>query len=203
MEPILITYIIALLAVLDPIGCVPFFLGATGNIPNHIRIKTALALGVFITATLIMFLFTGTALLDFFGITMPAFQIAGGIILLLTGLKMVEGTTVSHEHAHIELPEVKGIVARIIVPIGVPLFVGPGSISTVVLYASKATNIWDYVIATVIVCVICTFILATAGFIKKILGNTGLDITTRILGLIITAIAVQFMLDGLKVAFKM
>jgi len=207
MEQIYITYIVALLAILDPIGIIPFYLTASSEVKAKQQLRLALTLGGFVFLCLLVFLFTGTAILSFFGISLPAFQIAGGIILLLLGIEMIKGAAQTPEKKNLEMKKThfKSVFAKMIVPIGIPLFVGPGSISTVVLYSSKLNSFDDKLQLaglTAIVCAIVVLVLMMATKLQRKLGKTGLDVATRIMGLILAAIAVQFLIDGVTAAFN-
>jgi len=207
MEQIYITYIVALLAILDPIGIIPFYLTASSEVKAKQHTRLAVTLGVFVFFCLLAFIFAGTAILGFFGISLPAFQIAGGIILLLLGIEMIKGAAQTPEKKNVEMKKThfKSVFAKMIVPIGIPLFVGPGSISTVVLYSSKLNSFEDKLHLaglTAIVCAIVVLVLMMATKLQRKLGKTGLDVATRIMGLILAAIAVQFLIDGVTVAFN-
>jgi MarC family membrane protein len=203
---------VAVFSVIDPIGNLPIFIDSTATLRRGARITMAMLIGLVTCVGLVLVLFVGRGILHFFGISLPAFQIAGGIVLLLTGLRMITG--IAH-NAGIETRPVKshrpGLFSMldeagarlkdIIVPVGIPLFVGPGSLSTVVLYSAKAGNDWNLLLAMagvlIAVSAVTAMILAASAPVSRVLGHNGLQIATRILGLFITAIGVQFTLSGL------
>ena len=207
---LLTTAFIALLAVLNPIGNLPVFIGVTAGLRPGVQQWLGVLIAFVIAAFLVTFVFLGEALLHFFGITIPAFQIAGGVVVLLMGLDMVRG------HAHgasfmkddihddDDRVEAEMRLSRILVPVAVPIFVGPGSISTIVLYANHAQGLGDLA-GLAGVCIAATVVvmltLLSAHWIARVLGKNGLDIATRILGLILCAIAVQFMLSGIQALY--
>lgn len=196
----------ALIALVNPLGNLPIFISYTVGERKNVQRLLAVFVAATVLVFLLLFLVTGQAILEFFGISLAAFRIAGGILLLLVGLGMVR----SHEDKTVETLMEKAerddlLVAesqyrKIIVPLGIPLFVGPGSITTVILYASQSKNdetfigLVGVIIAVSAVVLLC---LLSAEFIKKLIGETGLDIATRILGLLLAAIGVQFILGGL------
>ncbi len=198
-----LNFFIALTAVVDPIGNLPFFLSATRrDYPARQRLLAALAMAVTIIL-LILFFLAGEAILGFFGISLSAFRIAGGILLLLTGIQMVSGVArqLPHGDEDAAAPSLSERFGHIMVPIVVPLYVGPGSISVVILYSCDSSS-WVELGALLgvipVVGLLSFVILAAGGFIVRLIGETGLEVVTRILGLIVSAIAVQFILDGLN-----
>lgn len=202
---------VAVFSVLDPIGNLPVFIGATGLLRPGVRAAMAVLISLVVCVGLVTFLFVGQGILHFFGISLPAFQIAGGIVLLLTGLRMIAGKAHGVETKakpggdrrpglFSAFDEAGTRLKDIIVPVGIPMFVGPGSLSTVVLYSAKADD-WEGLLAMamvlILVSVLTGLILVSSTPIARILGHNGLQIATRILGLFITAIGVQFLLSGL------
>jgi MarC family membrane protein len=195
----------ALFAVVNPLGNLPVFVSFTANDSKRVQSYLALFFAVWIAAMLLVFLFTGQDVLRFFGIGLPAFRIAGGILLLLTGLSMVRGQAAEkveniaaqQDSTALQLAERR--FRDVLIPLGVPMFVGPGSITTVILYAGKAGGRSDTLgLAGVVLTLAAgTGVVLLAGrWVHKALGDTGLDIATRILGLFLGAMGVQFMIDG-------
>lgn len=204
-----VNFFVALFALIDPIGNVPLFAAATLGAASAGRRMVAVYIGLFVLAFLVFFFFTGVSLLEFFGISMPAFRIAGGIILFILGLDMVRDdfTTMFADAAESENEPLSARVyakqrfERLIVPFAMPLLIGPGAISTVIIYASEAKHLGLAgmalgmgVIAAVSVVLVATFWAAPV--ISKVLGRIGMSIVVRVLGLILCALAVQFVLIG-------
>jgi multiple antibiotic resistance protein len=203
-----VNFFVALFALLDPLGNVPVFAAATAGASPRERAHIALYVSLFVLGFTTFFYFSGLALLTFFGISLPAFRIAGGVILLLTGLQMARDdfTATFAEAADDSAIGPRGQARlrfeRMIVPFAMPLLIGPGAISTVVIYASQArafglagAAVGVGVIAAVSACALLAF-LATP-LISRLLGRIGLTIVVRVLGLILCAMAVQFILGGL------
>jgi len=201
-----LNFFVALFAILNPLGNLPIFIGATGNEKPGVQRAMAVLLSLFIVVFLLIFLFTGDFILKSFGISIPAFRIAGGIIILLMGIGMIRGHTGSVnidsaaaiKGGDFEVAEFK--LSNVLVPLGVPIFVGPGSISTIIVYAHKASGFGDKIgmaVLIVLATLLVLVILLAGRWIGKLLGRQGLDIATRILGLILCAIAVQFILAGI------
>jgi multiple antibiotic resistance protein len=206
--PFAINFFIALFALIDPVGNVPIYAAATvGATPAQSRL-TAVYMALFALAFLSFFFVTGLALLRFFGISLPAFRIAGGIVLLLMGLDMVRGDIVkefSDEAAGGPPLSVRAYAARrfetLIVPFGMPLLVGPGAISSAVIYAeeAKALGVTGVFIGLAVILAVSLTILLSFWFtsqISRAMGRIGMVITVRVLGLILAAMAVQFILTG-------
>jgi multiple antibiotic resistance protein len=204
-----INFFIALFALIDPVGNVPLYAAATvGATPAQSRL-TAVYIAIFAFAFLTFFYLTGLGLLQFFGISLPAFRIAGGIVLLLMGLEMARGdiTKTFEDAGHDAAPlSVRAYAARrfevLIVPFGMPLLIGPGAISSAVIYAEEARKfgfsgvmIGVGVIAAISLLIIVAFWLT--GLLSRLLGKIGMVIIVRVLGLILCAMAVQFILTGL------
>ena len=206
-----VNFFVALFALLDPIGNVPVFAASTLGASSRDRAQIAFVISLFVLGFLTFFYFSGLALLAFFGISLPAFRIAGGVILFILGLKMVgdDFTSSFADAAEATAGDTRTYVRRrveqMIVPFAMPLLIGPGAISTVIIYASQAkafglagAAVGVAVIALVAVSTLLSF-LATP-LITRALGRIGLTIVVRVLGLILCAMAVQFILAGLSEA---
>ena len=186
------------------------FAAATNGVKSKDSRLIAVYIALFVLGFLTFFYFSGLSLLAFFGISLPAFRIAGGVILFLLGLEMArDDFTATFANAADETgPPLEGRAnarrrfERMIVPFAMPLLIGPGAISTVVIYASEAKR-FGVAGAAVGVAVIAALALATmlcfwaTPIITKLLGRIGLTIVVRVLGLILCALAVQFILAGI------
>lgn len=204
-----VNFFVALFALLDPIGNVPLFAAATSGVRGRENRLIAVYIALFVVGFLTFFYFSGLSLLAFFGISLPAFRIAGGVILFLLGLEMARDdfTATFADAADADEPPLAGRqqarrrFERMIVPFAMPLLIGPGAISTVVIYASEAKG-FGLSGAAVGVGVIAVVSLATmfcfwaAPLITRALGRIGMTIVVRVLGLILCALAVQFILAG-------
>jgi multiple antibiotic resistance protein len=194
------------LSIVNPIGNLPLFISYTAGERKPVRTWLAAFIALTVFVLLTVFLMVGTGLLSFFGITIAAFRISGGILLLLTGIAMVRGEQAKRQAElaakmdQSALREAELIYGKILVPLGIPLFVGPGAISTVILYSSQIQNPATQVgmiavLATIAVAVLIT--LLSSGPIHRLLGNIGMEVATRLLGLVLAAIGIQFILNGL------
>jgi multiple antibiotic resistance protein len=202
-----VNFFVALFALIDPVGNVPLFAAGTAGARPRDRAQIAVLISLVVFGFLTFFYFSGLALLTFFGISLPAFRIAGGVILFLLGLEMARDDFAA---TFAETPEatpadrrayVRKRFERMIVPFAMPLLIGPGAISTVIIYASQArafglsgAAVGVGVISAVSLATLLSF-LATP-LITRLLGRIGLTIVVRVLGLILCAMAVQFILGG-------
>ncbi|HUF12939.1 MAG TPA: MarC family protein [Longimicrobiales bacterium] len=195
----------SLLAIINPIGAVPLYLAITATYTKPQRRRTLLR--ALITALLVLLAFAtlGTLILRFFGITTYAFKIAGGIIFFGIGWDMLQAKrsrvkTTEEEELEGTSKEDVGII-----PLGIPTLAGPGAITTIIALLGQATTVpQKAMIYTALVLVLLTTwaILAAAPTVLRASGQTGLNVMTRIMGLLVTVIGVQFVLDGLSTAAR-
>ncbi|MEO9653050.1 MAG: MarC family protein [Roseobacter sp.] len=193
----LITAFVTMFVVIDPIGLAPFFVALTQGASKAARKRIAIRATVISVVILLAFAAFGEALLSFIGISMPAFRVAGGILLFLTALDMLferrtkrrEDRTEEDEH---DDPSV--------FPLAIPLIAGPGSIASVILLMGQRPGLEGTVIvlgATGLVMVIVMGLFMVSGLLERALGKTGITVVSRLLGMLLAALSVQFVLDGL------
>jgi multiple antibiotic resistance protein len=208
---------IGLLAIVNPVGAIPIYLGmlerSGGQVdyPAAARTTTLAVAGVLFAA-----LASGELLLRIFGISLAAFRVAGGILLLLMGIEMLSPSGGDQRHRRtlrdsgdgdgtaVPAP-VEGPFASIsVVPLGMPLLAGPGAISTLIVYADRGTHAAHYVVLASIVALVTVVVylcLRSAPRVGQLAGRTGLQIITRLMGLVTTAIGVEIMGNGLAGLF--
>jgi multiple antibiotic resistance protein len=197
------TFLLALPAVLfivDPIGLVPMFLGMTGgDSPDKCR---RMALKATVTAGLVLVFFAlfGTVVFRVFGVTLAAFRVAGGLLLMLTALDMLRAQSPATKTSAAEVREGEAREDIAVVPLAMPLIAGPGAIATVMVLMARygaglsaAVPVISAVVITMVVTYLC---LASAQRVKRVLRDTGIAVLERVFGLILAAIAVQFVFDG-------
>lgn len=204
-----VNFFVALFALIDPVGNVPLFAAATTGASTAGRRLTSVYIALFALGFLAFFYLTGVGLLQFFGISMPAFRIAGGVLLFLMGLDMARGDMAevfSEAGQEVEVLSTRAYARKrfegLIVPFAMPLLIGPGAISTAVIYAgeAKALGVWAIPTGLAVIIAVALSILAAfwmTGLIGRALGRIGMIIVVRVLGLILCAMAVQFILAGL------
>jgi multiple antibiotic resistance protein len=211
-----VNFFITLFALLDPIGNVPIFAAAARTQSESSRRWLVIYISAFAALFLSFFFFTGLALLQFFGISMDAFRIAGGILLFLLGLDMTRGDFLAMfeetESLTDDTIDAHGIPLRgrerakksfekFVVPFAIPLLIGPGAISTVIIQAGNAQKFGVMgmvtgvgAILTTSLAVMLTFLFT--GSISKLLGRVGMVVVIRVLGLILCALAVQIIITA-------
>ncbi len=185
--------------IVDPLAAIPSFLVMTADDSESKRRRMARQSAWTCFLVLGIFSFAGSLIFKVFGITLPAFKIAGGLILFLVAMDMLQarrsGTQeVTEERLEGATKEEIGVT-----PMGIPMLAGPGAISTVMVLTGQSRYWWQIipVFAAVTVTALASyFILAGASRVRKILGETGIRILMRLMGLVLTAIAVQFVLNG-------
>ena len=185
----------------DPFALVPTFLAMTADSTSQHRRLMAKRAAWTCFLLLTAFAFVGTFVFDILGITLPAFKIAGGIILLLIGIDMVQARRPATNETPSEANEGAHKEDIGIVPLGMPMLAGPGSISTVmVLIGTVRTPLKFSLVVLALACTALSayLILAAADRVRTMLGETGIHILTRIMGMLLMALAVQFMADGLS-----
>jgi multiple antibiotic resistance protein len=208
-KALIFNFAAAMLSIVNPFGNLPLFISYTAGERKRVRNWLAVFIALTVLGLLTIFLLVGTELLNFFGITIPAFQISGGILLLLTGIGMVHGKKtidnpgLADKLYRDDLKEAESIFSKILVPLGIPLFVGPGAISTVILYSSRVHNqstLFGEIVVLVVISLVVLLTLLMADRIQRLMGAIGIEIATRLLGLVLAAIGVQFILNGLATA---
>jgi multiple antibiotic resistance protein len=197
----------AFFAILNPPGNMPLFLAYTRDLSPAVQRYTALLLSGFIFAVMVLSMFFGEDVLHFFGISIPAFQIAGGIIIFTIAMSMMSGMhtetinrIVTGKSDVDAFKQAESAVPKILVPLGIPIYCGPGAISTAVLIAHQAPTEGDFfmgIIALAIIVGIITLFNMASDPISRVLGSQGVEILVRLMGLILAAIGVQLFLSGI------
>ena len=207
---ILSTFAATLFALLNPLGMLPVFVGYTSAMSVGVQRWLALFVSLTVLGLMLLFLFTGHAILGFFGITLDSFRLAGGILLLLIGIRIVTGDPAKAARDLVvqaqtsTLNEAKSVYRQIVVPFAMPLLVGPGVIANLILYASEARTAKSDTLelgligVTIAVSAVTFVILLSGRYLRDLMGDVGLSILTRILGLLVASIGVQFMVTGLS-----
>lgn len=185
----------------DPFAAIPAFLAMTGDQTQEGRRKLARRAAITCFLVLSSFALAGGAIFKIFGITMPAFRIAGGLILLLIGLEMLQAKRSPSQEIPADTEECAHKEDVGVVPMGIPMLAGPGAISTVMVLMGPVLVRWQsiVVLGSILVTALSAYwILAGADRVRLFLGETGIRILMRMMGLLLTAIAVQFVLNGLN-----
>jgi len=199
-----LTAFVSLFALLDPIGVAPIFVFMTPANSAAEKKSMALRACLFVFCVLVFFAATGSVIFRFLGITMGAFRIAGGLILLKISLDMIEARVSPARHTLREDEEGRLKEDVAIVPLGVPLLAGPGSISGVIVLMSRASSLLTQSLVFLAIglnVLVAYSVLRHASRIGELLGETGQGVFIRIMGLLLAAISVEFILSGIQVYF--
>lgn len=203
-----LNFLAAMMAIVNPIGIWPVWSQLTNDQASAIRNRVAFLVVLTSYVILLIFLFSGRYILEFFSIDLEIFKVAGGALLLNTGISMVRGTasqlTDRKENGTTNMSIAKQRFKKIVVPIGIPALAGPGSITTVIVFGTKATTTLDLVLlpAIVFIAFLALFIVfLNSLYLEKRVDDIVFTIFTRIFGIMVTAIAFQFMLEGLGQVF--
>lgn len=191
---------IALLAIVDPIAGIPMFLSATAGNSQDSRKRTAQVVAITVFCVLGVSALIGTEILRFFGISIPSFLIGGGILLLMLAISMLQAQDSRIRQTPDELEEAAEKDAVAVVPLGIPLLAGPGAISTMIIATHKAPGFLHNVYLLIPAAIIALAVWATFAAAARIsgrLGKTGMNIITRVMGLIIAALAIEYIYRGL------
>ncbi len=195
-----------LFSVLNPLGAMPVFLTLTAAETHAHRRQTALKASVYMVIILLVSFFVGQYILNFFGISVDAMRIAGGLIIIGSGFALLQG-----EHAKNRAIDKKVRTEAIekeditLTPLAIPLLSGPGSISLLIGYFAKVTVWWDYItiVGVIVLCGIVTFgILAVAPRLVSRLGASGLNSLSRIMGFLVLSIGIQFIINGVSAVLR-
>ncbi|MDD3732349.1 MAG: MarC family protein [candidate division Zixibacteria bacterium] len=194
----------AIIVIVDPLGLLPIFISITADENERERAHTANIAVIFAAFVMIIGSLVGGPLLKFFGISMASFRVAGGLLILILAIAMLNAKISPSKQAPEEAKEAVEKENVAVVPLAVPLLAGPAALSTIIIYAQSIPG-WGirlYLILCIIAVAIITWIMLRLSIvISRRLGQTGLNNVTRLMGLILAAIAVEFIAGGLLLLF--
>lgn len=200
---------ITLFTIVNPVGSVSIFISATDGWSAQDRARTANTVALTVFLVLVVSVFLGDRILDFFSISIPSFQVGGGILLMLIAISMMHG---KQSHA-LHTPEEAKVIAEremiarevtAIVPLSIPLLAGPGAISSMIIAAEQSGSFWGHMVLVIPVAAVCLLVwlaLRLSVGIAHKLGTIGINIVTRLMGLILAAMAVEFIAHGIAGLF--
>jgi multiple antibiotic resistance protein len=192
---------IALIALVNPLGVLPMFISLTQDFTPAQKQRAIRTAAFTVVAVISTCALLGEQIIKFFGISTASLQVAGGLLILLMSLSMLNAQpsgakTTAEERDEAEHKDTIGVV-----PLGIPLLTGPGAMSTVIVLAGKSNHVSDYVAligSGVVIAALVWLTLQMAQPIARFMGRTGINIATRIMGLLVAAVAVEFIVEGLK-----
>ena len=186
----------------DPFAAIGSFLAITAGVDAARRKRTARKAAFTCLIVLTSFALAGQVIFRLFGITLPAFEVAGGLILLLIGLDMLEARRSPTQETTGDAEEAAAKEDAGIVPLGIPMLAGPGAISSVMVLVGQVDSLWSWQMGAILGSIgvtscISYWVLAGAGRVRGFMGETGIRILVRIMGLLLVALAMQFFVNGL------
>ena len=200
--------LVTLLAIVNPLACVPFFIHYTQHFSRQQRKHTIVIASFSAFVVIAVSALLGLQILDFFGISLASFQVGGGLLLMTSALSMLNAQPADARSNADELQEAEtksALGASIaVVPLTIPLLTGPATMSTVVIYADKAHGVVQLLSLVgygVVIGLATALCFSLAQPIARVLGKTGINIMTRLMGLILTALAVELIAEGLHKLF--
>jgi multiple antibiotic resistance protein len=196
--------LITLLAIVNPLAVVPFFIHYTLGFSVAQRRRTIVISALTAFAVIATSALAGLQILDFFGISLPSFQVGGGMLLLMSSLSMLNAQPAEAKTNRDEVEDAASRASIAVVPLTIPLLTGPATMSTVVIYADQAKTFWQHAALVgygVVVALATAVCFALAQPIARVLGKTGINVMTRLMGLILAALAVEVMAAGLMRLF--
>lgn len=202
MDSLLATFIF-FFAVIDPIGTIPLFLNATKGFSTKEKRATAFKAVLVSTLVLLFFIVAGEIILDAMNVPLPSFQIAGGIVLFLFALTMIFGDSKPES----EIKKITNTTETAIFPIAMPSIASPGAMLAVVLLTKNSEySIWEQFqssLMLIAVLLIVLLLLLGAGKVQKLIGDSGASVISRVMGLILSSIAVSNVIDGINQSFHL
>jgi multiple antibiotic resistance protein len=202
----LIKPFVALLAIVNPIGAVPFFIHFTQRFSIEQRRQTIRISAFSAFAVISVSALAGLKILGFFGISLASFQVGGGTLLLISSLAMLNAQPAETKPTDLSEGDEKidAGASIAVVPLTIPLLTGPATISTIVIYAEKTRHFWEHALLVgygVVIGAITYVVFSASAGIARVLGRTGINVMTRLMGLILAAMAVELLADGLTKLF--
>lgn len=195
---------VALFAIVNPIGNLPVFISATNQWSKRDKAHTANIVGLTVFTVLAITTFFGSDILNFFSISIPSFQVGGGILILLMAINMMHAKQSHTRQTPEEAETMADKRAIAIVPLSIPIYAGPGAISSMIITADKSINFLhqtSLLIPIAVVSIIVWMTLRLSSNITQLLGTIGINIITRLMGLILAAMSIEFIAHGISGLF--
>ncbi|QOD84033.1 MarC family protein [Chromobacterium haemolyticum] len=200
MEVEIAKIFIALLVLVNPLGAIPIFISLTPTSNQLERKKIAKTTAIAVAIVLCLFAVVGETLLRFLGISVGSFQVGGGLLVMLIAIALMNAKPGPTKTTKVEREEAETKTNIAVVPLAIPLMTGPGTISTVIIYATTASS-WVQVIyllvSSLLVAITCYGALVLASPLSRLLGQTGINIVNRVMGMLLAAVSVEIIVDGI------
>jgi len=201
---IFLQFFLGLVAAVNPVGIMPIFVSLTGHMTPEDKNKVAATSNFAVAIILTVALLGGQMLLDMFSISLDSFRVAGGMLLMSIAFSMMSGKLGEDKQNKQEKSEYISREQIGVVPLAMPLMAGPGAISSTIVYGSRYPSMMDTtgIVITIAAFCLCSWLLfRSAPYIVKLLGQTGINVITRIMGLILGALGIEFITNGLRSLF--
>lgn len=198
--------LIALLAIVNPIGVIPFFIHFTRGFNGIQRQNTSRIAALAAFTVIAVSALAGLRIIELFGISLASFQVGGGLLLLMSAIQMLNAQPAEsrEDDLHQGSDKADAGASIAIVPLTIPLLTGPAAISTMIIYADKTRHWWQLAVLVgygVVIGLVVWLTFSLSGRIAKALGQTGINVMTRLMGLLLAALSVEVMSDGLLKLF--
>ncbi|MDX7563706.1 YchE family NAAT transporter [Klebsiella variicola] len=197
-------FFIGLFALVNPVGIIPVFISMTSYQPAAVRNKTNLTANLSVAIILLTSLFLGDGILQIFGISIDSFRIAGGILVVTIAMSMISGKLGEDKQNKQEKSETAVRESIGVVPLALPLMAGPGAISSTIVWGTRYhswVHLVGFSLAIAVFALCCWCIFRMAPWLVRLLGQTGINVITRIMGLLLMALGIEFIVTGIKALF--
>ena len=197
-------FFIGLVAIINPLGLLPVFVSLTGHQTPQERMKTNTTANIAVMVILWVSMFFGQMILDLFGISIASFRIAGGSLITLIAWSMLQGKLGEVKHNKEEKGEIAAKESIAVVPLALPLMAGPGAISSTIVYSSQFNRpgqLFGLSLVVVIFSLFSWLVFRAAPLLFRLMGKTGINVVTRIMGLIMMSLGIEIMVAGIKHMF--
>ncbi|HGS7401139.1 YchE family NAAT transporter [Klebsiella pneumoniae] len=197
-------FFIGLFALVNPVGIIPVFISMTSYQPAAVRNKTNLTANLSVAIILLTSLFLGDGILQIFGISIDSFRIAGGILVVTIAMSMISGKLGEDKQNKQEKSETAVRESIGVVPLALPLMAGPGAISSTIVWGTRYhswVHLVGFSLAIAVFALCCWGIIRMAPWLVRLLGQTGINVITRIMGLLLMALGIEFIVTGIKALF--
>ena len=197
-------FFIGLVAIINPLGLLPVFVSLTSHQTPQERMKTNTTANIAVMVILWVSMFFGQMILDLFGISIASFRIAGGSLITLIAWSMLQGKLGEVKHNKEEKGEIAAKESIAVVPLALPLMAGPGAISSTIVYSSQFNTpgqLFGLSLVVVIFSLFSWLVFRAAPLLFRLMGKTGINVVTRIMGLIMMSLGIEIMVAGIKHMF--
>lgn len=196
--------LITLLALVNPLASIPIFIHLTGGFSDLERKKTIRSASLAVFVILVICALLGLRILSFFGISLASFQVAGGILLIMSALSMLNAQPVKSKTNVEETSYAASQTSIAVIPLAIPMLTGPASMSTMVIFANRTQNWLEMIVLLLYAALVAASVYlsySAAQHIARIMGRTGINVMTRLMGLVLASMSVEVISEGLKKMF--